>query len=151
MHPFVLLAGGAVALYSLDKAGAFSGRSPRDMYAPAGRVLLYPGVPYRMAVRLDTGSGSAEVVERVQTTARQVLEGLKASAPHFYSTNEPPLWAPKGSTGWGNLIALFEMTPTERIDELAVGKPFPLLGPIEWMMRLDFRPFMEPPGLRQAV
>jgi len=139
MIPIIVFAGAAALLWHLRRPKAF------DAYAPAGTVTLYKGVPYRMAIRSQIGSGAADVVARVQETIRNRISGTPGTtAPTFLAIDHPPTWLPAGALGWGRMLSVFDVTPS-RDDQTAVGRAVEGLGNIEWMMRLDGKSFTDLP------
>lgn len=139
MSPLLLLLGAGALVVAWR-------RSRVDPYAPLGTVTLYQGVPYRMAIRSNIGSGTADVVTRVQDTVRdRILGTAGTSAPSFFQTNTPPVWLPAGALDWGRMLTVFDVTPAKTQDT-ALGRALEGIGNVEWILRLDGKNFGEPPG-----
>lgn len=133
---FFILAGGALL--------ALISRARVNSHAPLGTVTLYKGVPYRIVTRLETGSATASAMASVQSTVEKALASAGHSRPTFMTTDQPPIWAPAGATGWGRLLAVFDVVP-QITDTAAIGQPLSNVGTIESMTRLDGRDFGAPP------
>lgn len=139
MNPLILLAAGAALFWTMR-------RSTASPHAPVlGQITLYKGVPYRMTVRLQTGSGRPDVVAAVQDNVRKKLAASgTSSAPTFMAIDTPPVWLAAGAMGWGRLLAIFDTTP-KATDTTSIGATLTELGTIETVSRLDGKGISDAP------